>query len=139
MPVHQGSLVLDTSTAACWCLEDEGNVSADAALARMETHGAIVPALFWFELRNVLLMAERRKRVSESQTARSLGFIKKMNVRIDREPDEEITMSLARVHRLTVYGSTYLELALRQILPLATLDGDLIRAAQAEKVELVGA
>ncbi len=45
-------------------------------------------------------------------------------------------MSLARLHRLSVYDAAYLELALRQECPLATLDGDLIKATKAEKVEL---
>ena len=48
-------------------------------------------------------------------------------------------MTLVRRHRLTVYDTAYLELAQRQALPLATLDGELVRAAQAEQVVLIGA
>ena len=110
----------------------------DAALVGIEEHGAVVPALFWFELRNMLLIAERKVRLSEAQTARSLSFIKELNIRIDREPVETLTMSLARHHRLTVYDAAYLELAVRQVLPLATLDRDLNKAARAEGVALIG-
>jgi predicted nucleic acid-binding protein len=81
----------------------------------------------------VLLMAEQRQRVSEAHTARSLSFIKDLSIRIDREPVETVTMSVAR-HQLSVYDAAYMELALRQILPLASLDGSLIKAARTEGV-----
>jgi predicted nucleic acid-binding protein len=139
MPVRDGPIVLDTSIAACWCLDDEVHPDADVALSRINDWGAVVPALFWFELRNVLLMGERRKRSTEARTAQSLNLIRQLDMRIDREPVESIVMSLARLHQLSVYDAAYLELALRQVCPLATLDGDLIKAAKAEKVELVGA
>jgi predicted nucleic acid-binding protein len=132
------TFVMDVSIAASWCLEDEAHPDAEAALIQMEKQGAIVPALFWFELRNVLLMAERRKRVSEAQTIRSLSFIRELAIKVDHEPLESLTLSLARSHRLSFYDASYLELAQRKMLPLATLDGDLAKAARAEGVELIG-
>jgi len=48
-------------------------------------------------------------------------------------------MPLARKHRLTVYQASYLELARRETLPLATLDAVLVRAARAETLSLIGA
>ncbi len=62
--------VLDASVVASWCFPDEGHPHADAAFRRMADESAVVPALFWFELRNVLLMGERRNRLSEAQTVR---------------------------------------------------------------------
>jgi predicted nucleic acid-binding protein len=129
---------MDASIAASWCLEDEAHPDAEAALIQIEKQGAIVPALFWFELRNVLLMAERRKRVSEAQTIRSLSFIRELAIKVDQELLESLTLTLARSHRLSFYDASYLELAQRKMLPLATLDGDLARAARAEGVELIG-
>lgn len=105
MSVMDSAFVLDASIAACWCLDDGTNPKAEAALLGIAKHGAVVPALFWFELRNVLLMAERRQRVSEAQTARSLSYIKELNIRIDREPVETMTMSVARNHKLSAYDS----------------------------------
>ena len=131
--------VLDTSVAICWYLEDEFHPNAEIALVRIAEDGAVVPALFWFEFRNVLWMAERRKRLSNFQTTRSLNFIGKLAIQTHRQPDENLTMSLARRHKLSFYDASYLELAQRQVLPLATLDSELVRAARAEKVELVGA
>ncbi len=132
------SFVLDASIAICWCLKDEVEPAADAALVDIQEHGALVPAFFWFELRSVLLMAERKGRVSEAQTARSISFIKELAIRIDRDPVDTLTMSLARHHQLTIYDAAYLELAVRQVLPLATLDGALAQAARAEGVALIG-
>ena len=136
MSVVDSAFVLDASIAACWCLNDETNPRAEAALLGIAKHGAVVPALFWFELRNVLLMAERRQRVSDAQTARSLSYISEFNIRIDREPVETMTMCVARHPKLSVYDAPYLKLELRQILPLATLDGSLIKAARTEGVAL---
>jgi predicted nucleic acid-binding protein len=54
-------------------------------------------------------------------------------------PEEAGVLALARKHRLTVYDASYLELAQRETLPLATLDKDLARAARLERVSLVEA
>ena len=48
-------------------------------------------------------------------------------------------MALARQRNLTVYDAAYLELAIREALPLATLDRALENAAIAEGVALFGA
>jgi predicted nucleic acid-binding protein len=60
-------------------------------------------------------------------------------ISLDRAPDEIIVLTLARRHRLTVYDAAYLEVAVREGLPLATLDAGLARAATAEQVPLIGA
>ena len=52
--------VVDSSVAAVWALRDEDEPSALAALDRLEDDGAVVPVLFWFEIRNVLVISERR-------------------------------------------------------------------------------
>ncbi|MGH7100985.1 MAG: type II toxin-antitoxin system VapC family toxin [Acetobacteraceae bacterium] len=96
------------------------------------------PASLWFEVRNVLLMGERRRRLSEGQTSRFLRYLAELPIEVDREPDEALMLSLARRYRLGVYDAVYLELAQRQALPLATLDQALIDAARSEKVPLVG-
>jgi len=106
-------------------------------LAGMGDEEWIVPALWWFEVRNGRIVNERRGRVTEQETARFLREIP-LSVTIDRSPDEGAVMALARRHRLTVYDAAYLELALRERLPLATLDAALAGAARREGVPVLG-
>lgn len=77
----------------------------------------MVPALWWFEIRNIFVVNERRKRITESDTAVFLRDLAGLRVRFDREPEEAIVLRLARTHRLSVYDASYLELALRAALP----------------------
>ncbi len=130
--------VLDASIVASWGFPDESHPNAEAAFRLIADEPATVPALLWFELRNVLLMAERRKRISEAHVARFLKYLSELPIEVDRDPNEGLVLSLARTHRLSVYDAVYLELAQRKALPLATLDMALINAARAEKIPLVG-
>jgi predicted nucleic acid-binding protein len=130
--------VLDASIAACWAFPDEQDPRADAALARVRTEDAVVPSLWWFELRNILVVNERRKRIGEPGTTRFLRELSRLRLREDRQPEEAAVMRLARAHRLSVYDAAYLELALRESIPLATLDEELAAAAAAEGTELIG-
>ncbi len=93
-----------------------------------------MPALWWFELRNVLIVNERRGRISEPETMVFLRRLERMAISVDHGPVESEVLGLARRHRLTVYDSVYLELARRLALPLLTLDKALARAAAAEGV-----
>jgi predicted nucleic acid-binding protein len=131
-------LVLDSSIVGSWCFPDEANPVADAAFASVGADEAIVPALWWFEVRNILLMGERRGRIDQAGTAEFLADLKGLPIRIEREPDSGTVLALARVHRLTFYDAAYLELALRLSAPLATLDRALARAARAATVPLLG-
>jgi predicted nucleic acid-binding protein len=131
------ALVIDASIAAAWAFADE-HVHAELTFARIGTEEALVPTLWWYELRNVLVTGERRGRLTEQETTRFLRDISGLRISLDRTPDEAAVMALARRHRLTVYDAAYLDLALREALPLATLDQALAGAAQAEGVSLVG-
>jgi predicted nucleic acid-binding protein len=130
--------VVDASVAACWLLPDETDHRADAAFARFPNDSALVPSLWWFEMRNILLSSERRGRLNPSTTVQFLSLLNNMPIQIDRNPDETAMMTLARRHKLTAYDASYLELAAREGLPLATLDSALMRAAKAESVEVIG-
>lgn len=132
------AFVLDASVAASWALKDESHSVAALAMSRLLTEEALVPALWWFEIRNTMVVNERRSRITESDTAGFLGYVARLGIRQDRKPDEAQVLDLARRHRLTVYDAAYLELAQREGLPLATLDSRLASAARAEKVPLIG-
>jgi predicted nucleic acid-binding protein len=131
------AFVLDASITACWAFQDEDHPDADLAFLRMRTEEAVVPGLWWFEVRNILVVNERRGRITEPDTSAFLLQLARLRVRVDRLPDENAVLRLARTHRLSVYDAAYLELAQRDGLPLATLDADLRRAAAGERVALV--
>lgn len=130
--------VVDASIAAAWCFPDEDLSSADAALHRLADEDAVVPALWWFEVRNVLVVNERRGRIDAAGTAVFLADLGGLPIRIDRQPDSEIVLTLARQHALTAYAAAYLELARRMGGSLATLDRALAAAATAERIDVIG-
>jgi predicted nucleic acid-binding protein len=129
--------VVDASVALGWALEDEAHSLPAQALAQLLASEAWAPSLWWFELRNALVVNERRGRLSEADTALFLNSVARLPVNLDREPDGTTVLMLARRHRLTVYDSSYLELALRLGVPLASLDGELRQAATACGVALL--
>jgi len=130
--------VVDASVAVCWFMPDERDPIADAALRKIRLDPAVTSVLWWYELRNVLIVNERRGRLDNAKTVRVLRLLRGLAVATDADVEEEALMQLARRHRLTVYDAAYLELALRKGYPLATLDAALSIAARAEGVPLIG-
>lgn len=128
--------VLDCSITMTWVLRDESSAVADTTLEQVTTIGGFAPALWWVEVRNVLLIAERRGRLTQEDTSVALRAIEALGIRLDHAPDGAALLRLARTHRLTAYDAMYLELSIRQQRPLATLDRKLSTAAQAEGVVL---
>jgi predicted nucleic acid-binding protein len=131
------AFVLDASVTACWAFDDEDHPDASRAFERMQAEEGVVPGLWWFEVRNILIVNERRRRIAESDTAAFLLDLPLLRLRADQSPEENAILRLARAHRLSVYDAAYLELARREGLPLATLAGDLRKAAASEGVALV--
>jgi predicted nucleic acid-binding protein len=129
--------VMDASVTVCWAFPDEVHATAALALERIGADKAIVPTLWWYEIRNALIMNERRHRISASDTAAFLRLLSRLRISVDQAPEEPELLSLSRRRSLTVSDATYLELALRNGVALATLDGTLARAAQAEHVSLL--
>lgn len=130
--------VVDASVAACWVMVDETSSRADLAYARLLDDKAIAPALWWFEVRNALLIGERRGRIDPSTTEMILHELTEMPIELDTMANDLALLALARRHRLSAYDAAYLELAMRRDLPLATLDEALLRAARSEGVVLIG-
>ena|ERR1700681_2805009 len=131
------ALVVDASVMLSHPL-GERNLTAELVRMRLRDEEALVPALWWFEVRNVLIVNERRGRLSERDTVRALHDLSLLGVTIDRSPDDGAVMAIARRHRLTVYDAAYLELARREGMPLATLDAALAEAARREGVPVLG-
>src|SRR5512141_3217206 len=131
------AFVLDASIAACWAFQDEDDPDAALAFQRMRTEEAVVPCLWWFEVRNILVVNERRRRIAESDTAVFLLDLSRLRVRLDPLPEGDAVLRLARAHRLSVYDAAYLELAQRERLTRATLDANLLSAAAEAGVALL--
>jgi predicted nucleic acid-binding protein len=132
-------LVIDSSIAISWLMPDEDAGAADRAMAEAMAEGADVPALFGFEVANVLVVNARRKRLSPDALASSLADLSCIDIRSEPAPAPDVLRAisgLAAQHGLTVYDAAYLELARRLGAPLATLDGRLREAAAAEKLSL---
>jgi predicted nucleic acid-binding protein len=128
--------VVDASVAANWLLPDE-EPEALAAWRRIASDPALVPQQWWFEVRNVLLTAERRQRISEQSTPHILHQLSRLRITLMPLPNDHAVLLIARRWRLTYYDAAYLELAQREAIALATLDHDLAVAAKEEGVPLV--
>ena len=133
------AFVLDVSVTIAWAFSDEHTpVAARAAhLLKSGSEVACVPDLWWYEVRNILLVGERRGRISTTGTAQFLRAIAQLQIESDSAHDDEPLLALARQYRLSVYDAAYLALAVRRALPLATLDTVLQSAAAAAGVALL--
>lgn len=131
--------VLDASTTASWAFPDEKDSTAARAAELLESSAdnAVVPALWWYEVRNILVINERRGRIVMSRSAVFLDQLAQLSIQIDSGFDSGFILDLARGHALTVYDAAYLALAIRERLSLATLDKALQAAAAAEGIPLL--
>ena len=130
------AIVLDNSVVLSWCLQDEGEPLAERAMHRVVEHGAVVPHIWWYELRNALAMNERRGRLSPADTVSTLADVRQLRISFDQAHDEDVVVALARAQHLSVYDAAYLEVALRRTLPIASLDKRLRQAAAALEISV---
>jgi len=133
------SFILDGSVTLVWGFADENDSYATAILDKMSDLQAFVPNLWRLEVANALLVGERRGRTTPADTAHFLAILGTFPITIDDETVARAwveTMHLARAHKLSAYDASYLELAMRLGLPIATLDEKLKTAATAVGVSL---
>ncbi len=131
------AVVLDVSVAAAWCFPDERASAADRVLDELPRVGGVIPGIFWYEIRNVLVVNERRRRIDRVGSTRFLMRLRELHLQHDDNHDEETVMELAREYALSAYDAAYLETALRRGDDLATLDNALAAAANAEGVVII--
>ena len=133
--------VLDASIAAAWVLPDEEPVDTDELLARLAIDGAAAPSLFWYEMRNILIVATRKGRLPEGEAGQALARLRRLPIEtVDMTLSGDATaIDLAERRGLTAYDAAYLLLALERELPLATADKALARAARSEGVAVLTA
>jgi predicted nucleic acid-binding protein len=126
------NFVLDTSIAVSWCFSDEATPKSILLLKRLEKETAFVPNLWSLELGNVLVMAEKRKRITFAQSIEFISLLSNLKIEVDSETNTKALheiFSLAHSENLTTYDAAYLELAMRLGLPLATKDKELHKIA----------
>lgn len=129
------AVVIDASVALAWCLRDErGSADADAVMVRVSHEKSVVPGLFWHEVRNVLVAAERTDRLDSESAESHLRRLRALPLVTDHDQDDARTLHFARLHGLSAYDAAYLETAKRHQAALATLDKDLLSAAVVEGV-----
>ena len=131
------AIVLDVSIAAAWCFPDEHADAAERTFDELPRLGGVIPGIFRYEIRNVLVVNERRGRIDQAGSAQFLMRLRDLRLLQDDAHDEDTVMALARKHGLSAYDAAYLETALRRGDRLATLDRDLANAATAEGVALI--
>lgn len=135
------ALVIDASTALGFLMQHEQEAHSLKAMEAMEAGTpVVVPAHWWLEVANGLIMAERRKRATQADITEALNLVQALPVSTDEETARRSgseTAALARQHGLTVYDAAYLELAMRGGAFLATSDRTLRHAAIAAGVPLL--
>jgi predicted nucleic acid-binding protein len=124
--------VVDNSVIMSWCFKDETSHYADIVLNMLTEAAAVVPSIWPLEVVNVLLVAERQKRLSESDSIRFITLLSQLPIIVEYERSDmmmKALLALARANSLSSYDASYLDLAMRKGLPIATLDNKLIEAA----------
>ena len=132
--------VLDCSLALAWGLPDESSKRAERFLAELPKESILsVPALWWYEISNALTVAQRRRRLTESDNTRLVELYGSLPIHTDTHLGPEAVwrlQALAHEHTLSAYDAAYLELAQRKGLGLATLDRSLAAAARKAGVKV---
>jgi predicted nucleic acid-binding protein len=132
--------VIDASVALAWCFDDEATKATRTLLDRFEDERAEVPSLWHLELANALAMGERKGRITPARASEFIALIDGLPIVIDeRTPNFALSsvLELSRRQQLSAYDASYLELAMRRGVPLATKDDDLARAANHMGVTLL--
>jgi predicted nucleic acid-binding protein len=124
------AFVLDASVTLSWLFEDESTPATDALLWELRTRRATVPAIWTYEVANALASGVRRTRLSEAQSHAFAELLHALPVDVLAPPPLPLLAALATRHDLSAYDAAYLEVAQRNSLPLATLDGRLRDAAR---------
>ena len=129
--------VVDVSFAAGWFLPSQANPTATDLAARLESEFALVPNLFRHELRNLLLCAFRRKKISEDMLHKQIERAERFPLHESGSGDTVFTIRLALEHGLTAYDATYLALAMTRRVAIATNESAIVKAARKERIDVI--
>jgi len=132
-------IVVDASVALAWCFPDEASEYADLVLNALAGQPILVPAVWALEVTNALLVAERRKRIKPPDVRRFVELLKNLMLVGHAHSVTETVANvqpLAKQYELSAYDAAYLDLAIRQGAPLATLDNKLKTASRSAGIKL---
>ena len=132
------TFVIDASMAAAWMLPDESGEATDAVLLRLDREQAVAPSLFWFEMRQLFVTAERKTRFRPGEAAAAMQNLRRLPVEDAGCGVDALIFKLCFAYGLTAYDASYLALAMDGKVPLATLDKKLATAARLEAVMVLG-
>jgi len=127
--------------AIAWCATNQSTPTTRAAFEAVATHGAVVPAPFWFEVIYVLVGLSERKLLQKEVVENFLNDVQTLQISIEPAggfPDMMRLHRLSQQHALSIYDASYLDLALRHELPLSTRDAPLAAAALRVGVQVFG-
>lgn len=133
-------IVVDASVALAWCFPDEASQYAEAVLIALEGRSIFVPAIWPLEITNAIVVAERRKRISLPEIRRFVELLEGLTINADSLPVARSVrniLPLAREYGLSTYDASYLEVAIRNGMALATLDAGLEKAGRKAGVEIL--
>lgn len=134
--------VLDNTITMAWCFPEEATELSEALLDRLSNSidSAIVPDLWLYEVINVTELAARKRRIPAGKAEGFLEASADLPIAADPATREQVfgpVRAIVRQPQLTAYDASYLELTIRQNLPIATFDAALLAAAKAAGVALV--
>ncbi len=132
--------VVDNSVVMAWCFDDEVDFYTDAIQDLLARNVAFVPSIWPLEVANVLLVAERKKRITKAASGHFIAMLSQLPIVVDSTEPERVlhdVISLARQYKLTSYDSSYIELAIRKGLPIASLDNAILKAAKDIQVQIM--
>jgi predicted nucleic acid-binding protein len=133
------SFVVDNSVVMSWCFKDETNYYADVVLDRLSEAKAFAPSVWPLEVANVLLVAERKKRLSKADSIHFIKLLSRLPIIVEHEQPNKIMtdlLALARRNNLSSYDASYLFLSIKKGLPIATLDARLMETADMMNVPI---
>lgn len=132
--------VVDNSVVMAWCFEDESDAYTDGIQDLLAHNVAFVPSIWPLEVANVLLVAERKKRLTKAASGHFIAMLSQLPIDVDPMEPQRVfhdIVSLARQYKLTSYDASYIELAIRKGLPIASLDNAILKAARDIRLQIV--
>jgi predicted nucleic acid-binding protein len=136
----KSDFVFDCSVTMTWCFKEEATQLSQIAQAGLIENKALVPSIWPLEVNNVLWVGIRRGKLTAIQAKRFKYILNSLPISIDLKASDlnnDVILELAQKHIISCYDAAYLELALRENLPFATLDAALAKAAKIASVELI--
>ena len=131
--MNKKTLVVDNSVVMSWLFEDEVSAYADDILDQLPDLNLLVPAIWSLEVSNVLLVAEKRGRLSNEDIYQFVNLLMQLPIEVvveDYRRSMQRILSLGRSNEISAYDAAYLDLAIQNVCPLATLDHKLNKAAK---------